>query len=46
MRQAMAHDDSSGAALRLLYAVDPERDHVRGEPNDDAVVVVGYQEAR
>ncbi len=39
----MAHD-SSVPKLRLLRAVDPESDHVRGAWSDDAVFVVGYQD--
>jgi NhaA family Na+:H+ antiporter len=38
----MAHDESSRADLRLLRPVDPDRDHVRGDRTDDAVVVVAY----
>jgi Na+:H+ antiporter, NhaA family len=30
--------------IRLLYEVDPERDHIRGTRADDAVVVVGYED--
>jgi Na+:H+ antiporter, NhaA family len=40
---AMAHD-SNAPKLRLLRAVDPESDHVRGAWSDEAVVVVGYQD--
>jgi NhaA family Na+:H+ antiporter len=36
----MAHE----SALRLRRAVDPARDHLRGAPSDDAVVVVGYED--
>jgi Na+:H+ antiporter, NhaA family len=39
----MAHD-SSAPKLRLLRAVDPESDHVRGAWSDEAVFVVGYQD--
>ena len=40
---ALAHD-SSTPKLRLLRAVDPESDHVRGAWSDEAVFVVGYQD--
>ncbi len=40
---AVAHD-SSAPKLRLLRAVDPESDHVRGAWSDEAVFVVGYQD--
>ncbi len=36
--------DSDAPKLRLLRAVDPERDHVRGAWSDDAVFVVAYQD--
>ena len=39
----MAHD-SSTPKLRLLRAVDPESDHVRGTWSDEAVFLVGYQD--
>ena len=37
-------NDSSTPKLRLLRAVDPESDHVRGAWTDEAVFVVGYQD--
>jgi NhaA family Na+:H+ antiporter len=40
----VAHDEPTGAKLRLLRDVDPERDHLRGVWTDDAVVVVAYQD--
>ena len=40
---AVAHD-SNTPKLRLLRAVDPESDHVRGAWSDEAVFVVGYQD--
>ena len=40
----MAHDGPSSAALRLRRPVDPGRDHLRGVPSGDAVVVVGYED--
>ena len=40
----MGHDRTSRGRLRLLHPVDPERDHMRGAPTDDAVVVVAYQD--
>ena len=40
----MAHDEPSSGKLRLLRAVDPDRDHMRGTRADDAVVVVAYQD--
>jgi NhaA family Na+:H+ antiporter len=40
----MAHDEPLSAKLRLLRAVDPDRDHVRGVPTDEAVVVVAYED--
>ena len=40
---AVAHD-SSTPKLRLLRAVDPESDHVRGAWSDEAVFVVSYQD--
>ncbi|HKE15529.1 MAG TPA: Na+/H+ antiporter NhaA [Kofleriaceae bacterium] len=36
--------DRSRGRLRLLHAVDPARDHLRGAPTDDAVVVVAYED--
>jgi NhaA family Na+:H+ antiporter len=39
----VAHD-SSTSKLRLLHAVDPESDHVRGVWSDEAVFVVGYED--
>jgi NhaA family Na+:H+ antiporter len=41
---AVAHDESTSAPLRLRRALDPERDHVRGTPRADSIVVVGYQD--
>jgi len=40
----MAHDGPSSAALRLRRPVAPDRDHLRGVPSSDAVVVVGYED--
>ena len=40
----MAHDDGASAPLLLGRAIDPARDHVRGTPRDDSIVVVGYQD--
>ncbi|BDG02505.1 Na+/H+ antiporter NhaA [Anaeromyxobacter oryzae] len=40
----MAHDEPSSAKLRLLRAVDPDRDHIRGVRSDEAVVVVAYED--
>jgi NhaA family Na+:H+ antiporter len=37
-------DPSLAAALRLLRAVEPKRDHVRGGSTEGGVVVVGYQD--
>lgn len=37
-------EHSTAAGVRLLRAVDPERDHLRGTPSDGGVVVVGYQD--
>jgi NhaA family Na+:H+ antiporter len=37
-------NDSIISKLRLLHAVDPERDHVRGVWSDEAVVVVAYED--
>jgi NhaA family Na+:H+ antiporter len=39
----VAHDDTSDG-LRLLQAIDPDTDHVRGAWSDEAVFVVGYQD--
>ncbi len=39
----MAHD-SSTPKLRLLRAVEPGSDHVRGTGTDEGVLVVGYQD--
>jgi Na+:H+ antiporter, NhaA family len=38
----MANDEPLG--VRLLNAIDPERDHVRGTLSEVAIVVVGYQD--
>jgi Na+:H+ antiporter, NhaA family len=40
----MGHDRTSRGRLRLLHPVDPERDHMRAVPTEDAVVVVAYQD--
>jgi NhaA family Na+:H+ antiporter len=40
----VANDESPSARLRLLRAVDPSRDHVRGTWTADAIVVVAYQD--
>jgi NhaA family Na+:H+ antiporter len=40
----VAHDESQGARLRLLRAIDPNRDHLRGTWTADAIVVVAYQD--
>jgi Na+:H+ antiporter, NhaA family len=37
-------DPSPPTAFRLLRAVDPEGDHLRGVPGEGAVVVVAYQD--
>ncbi len=37
-------DEPSGARLRLLRSVDPDRDHVRGVYAADTVEVVGYED--
>jgi NhaA family Na+:H+ antiporter len=37
-------DPSLAAGLRLLRAVEPTRDHLRGGPTPSGVVVVGYQD--
>ncbi len=40
---SVAHDPST-PSFRLLRAVDPESDHIRGAWSDGAVSVVGYQD--
>jgi protein-disulfide isomerase len=40
----MSSDEASPTELRLRRAIDPARDHVRGKLDDDAVVVVAYQD--
>jgi NhaA family Na+:H+ antiporter len=42
----MGSDDKAeiDETIRLLRPIDPRRDHVRGVPTEDAIVVVGYQD--